>query len=456
MKRNRRFRGVSLGTVLALVLTVVVLVGMVRVLTPLMGDTAHISMNVENVFSVLDMAGEYLPQLTLSDIPIYQGQTAQPQPVEATVVPQQPQVTPMMTVPPTQAPTQAPTATPIPSGTFTLTIGGSVNMDEAVRQSGYYSDSKKYDFSEMLSLIKDEFTGDLTMVTLENLTLADVKVSNLNAPRDVMEALSQANIDVVGLGFDQIYDKGQEGLTETVHAARQAGLTTVGAYVDEQDAANIRMFDLDGIKVALMHYTEDLSKTSNSELKKSGATYAVPMAEEDRIRSDIEFARQQGARFIIASMHWGKEGTTAVTKAQQQLAQKMADMGVHLIVGTGTLVTQEAVWLNGTTPDGKLQQTLCAYSLGSLMNESRKDGNVASMLLQVTVTCDSTGGVNFNKVAYTPTYIWRYKADGKYYYRAVASDQEPPFGMDDDQIGYMEKAYGNIKKRLEGSPLQVR
>lgn len=55
-------------------------------------------------------------------------------------------------------------------------------MDDAVRKAGYYSDSQKYDFTEMLALLRSEMTGDITFLTLENLIQPDVKVSALNAP----------------------------------------------------------------------------------------------------------------------------------------------------------------------------------------------------------------------------------------------------------------------------------
>ena len=90
-----------------------------------------------------------------------------------------------------------------------------------------------------------------------------------------------------------------------------------------------------------------------------------------------------------------------------------------------------------------------------MLNESRKDGNVLGMLLQLQIFFDGKS-LSFEKVCYTPTYIWRYKQDGQYQYRIVPSDQPAPDGMSDEQIGYMQKAYKNLQKYLGDSPVTLR
>lgn len=168
----------------------------------------------------------------------------------------------------------------------------------------------------------------------------------------------------------------------------------------------------------------------------------------DAILRDIDAVRSAGAEVIVVSLNWGSAGKSAVTKKQQAFAQQLADAGVDVIVGTGNRIAQDVVWLSGKHPDGASKQTLCAYSLGGLVNESRKNGNVAAMLLQLKIACDGSGNVTFEQVSCTPTYIWRFKQDGRWYYRVVASDQPAPEGMEDDQIASMNRALQTIQKAL--------
>lgn len=435
-------RGISFGTVFMLAVTVVV-VGLSSAILPRLLGSADFRVDVTGAFSALSL-DDSLTALTLSDIPIG---AATPTPEVSAA----PDVTPM--------PTPQPTATPVPGGTVTLTIGGSVNIDEAIRKSAYYSESKKYDFTEMMTLLEDEMRSDLTLVTLENITYDAEKVSSVNVPSVVMDMLAQTGVDVVALGYPNAYDKGSEGLQATITEASERGMTTLGAYASEKDAQTLRLFTVDNVKVAFLHYTETISSTGKKAIRSDGADYALPTTlvngAPEAMLADVRDARAAGADVVIVSLNWGKVSASKPTTAQKELAQQLADAGADVIVGAGSRVVQPVTWLTAKGVDGSIRHTLCAWSLGSLINESRKDGNVLGMLLQLQISFDGDS-VSFERVCYTPTYIWRYKQDGQYYYRVVVSDQPAPDGMSDDQIGYMEKALRNLQKYLGDSPVTLR
>lgn len=440
-------RGVSFGTMFMLALSVLIL-GSTMVIFPRLLGTANIHVDGSEVLAALTLHDGF-PSLALSDIPL---SDATPVP-EATALPAS-QAT--MYVPEATA---APTSTPVPGGTVTLTFGGSINIEEAIRKSAYYSDSSKYDFSEIMALIRDELQSDLTMVSLENITYDADKVSTVNAPSAVMDMLADAGVDVVALGFSKAIDKGLDGLQATVHAAQNRGLSNIGAYANQADADELRLFTVDNVDVAYLHYTETISATGKKAISLEHAAYALPTIYIDGIPdgmfADIRNARAAGADVVVVSLNWGKVSASKPTVEQKELAQLLADAGADIIVGTGSRVVQPVTWLTSRDAKGNIRHTLCAWSLGSLLNESRKDGNVLGMLLQLQISFDGTA-LSFEKVCYTPTYIWRYKQDGQYQYRIAVSDQPAPDGMSDEQIGYMEKAYRNLQKYLGDSPVTLR
>ena len=421
MKKDHR--GISLGTYVMLGVTGAVLLGCFLILPGLLGQ-ARGTVDVRQVLSIFQTDG--MPSLTLSDIPITRGDSTGNLPA------------PEPTQPPaeTAAPT-IPSATQAPKkgGTVTLTLGGTVDMDDAVRKAGYYSDSQKYDFTEMLALLRSEMTGDITFLTLENLI--------------------QPGVNLVAIGFPKVYDKGADGVRTTLEALHERNLLTIGAYNTQEEASAICIRMLDNVPVAFLHYTEALSSTGKKAMKSSGASYAVPLADADKISADIRRAREQGAAVVVVSLNWGTSGTSKPTNAQRKLAQAIADAGADVIVGAGTRVVQPVTWLTHKNADGTAAQTLCAWSLGSLLNESRKDGNVAGMLLQLQISWDGQN-ISFGQVSYTPTYIWRQKVDGAYQYRVVASDQSAPNGMSEEQQGYMAKALRTIQNALADSPITIR
>lgn len=434
-------RGVSFGTVFMLSITMLVLGLSAAILPRLMGKS-DFRVDVSGAFSALTL-NDSLPVLAMNSIPISDA-TPTPVPTAQTVAPVA-----------TAAPTPTPTPTPVPGGTITLTIGGTVNVETAIRQSAYYSESKKYDFTEIMMLLEDEMSADLTLLTLENLTNDAAKVSELNAPSAVMDMLSAAGVDIVALGFPKAYEQGSEGLSTTIAAARDRGLSTLGAYATQADADEMRVFTVDGVKVAFLHYTQSVSATGKKNLSKEGASYALPLIDTSgAMLAQVRQARAN-ADVVVVSLNWGEISKSKPTAAQKEIAQQLADAGADVIVGAGSRVVQPVTWLTAKDEGGSIRHVLCAWGLGTLISDSRKDGNVAGMLLQLQIAFDGSS-LSFEKVCYTPTYIWRYQQDGKYQYRIVASDLPAPDGMADAQAGYMEKAFRNIQNKLDGSPVTLR
>ena len=65
-------------------------------------------------------------------------------------------------------------------------------IEEAVRKSCYASESSKYDFSRVMSLLKDNFQGREAAVFLENVLMDDTKVSETVVPAVGAEMLQEA------------------------------------------------------------------------------------------------------------------------------------------------------------------------------------------------------------------------------------------------------------------------
>lgn len=435
MKNRRRRRGISFGTCLMVLITLCVSLGFGAVLPRLHAGTT-ISPEAAAAFGALNLSD--IPKLSLSEIPI------QDKTVRITVAPT---VTPA----PTLAPDLMPETTPEPvSSSCTLTLGGSVMIETNVRRSGYYDDAETWDFTEIMTLLAPKLQADVTMVSLENLIYADAKKSDTVTAEEVVSMLTSAGVDAVALGFPKVYDHGIAGLSSTVNAMHGKGLAVVGARVQEDEEPFV-MITRNGVKMALLHYTDTVSSTGTKKLKNEKASFAVPMAKAENIAEDIKAARAAGAHAVIVSVNWGADDKSVPTKAQKELAQKIADAGADVILGTGTKVVQPVVWLEGAEGN----KTLCAYSMGVLICDGRSNGNVAGMLMHLKLSVDADGVLSMDRTTYTPTYVWRYRQDGDYYYRIVPSNNAtPPDGMEEDQIKSMTRALQTIETALgEDSPL---
>ena len=109
-----------------------------------------------------------------------------------------------------------------------------------------------------------------------------------------------------------------------------------------------------------------------------------------------------------------------------------------------------------TGPDGESRNTLVAYSVGTLLSESREANAIAGMLLHLQITCNEKGHVTFQSIEYTPTYIWKQTTSGRTAYRVIASHQSPPSEMDQNQREVMSRALQRVQETLANSPVYMR
>ena len=446
---EQEHRGVSAGSVLMLLLSAIVLIFCAIVLPRLMGSV-NLRMEDNAMLSSTNLNAS-LPELSQNDIPI-----SVPTPVPLAT--DMPRVTtspvPLVTA------TAEPTAVPV-TASVSLTFGGSINVDDLIRKSGFYSDTDKYDFTENLSLIAGELDSDFTLVSLECITDETGNVRQVpNAPPEVMDMLTAANIDIVALGYNRAFERGIEGVSATVREASQSGMQTLGLYDSQDDSARMRIVDVNGVQVAYLHYATSITNTAKRKMNADEAAYAMPItsvsAGGEQIAADIARARENGAHVVVVVINWsGSDSVNTTTTKMKNFMQSLADAGADIIVGTGTKTVKEVSWFVGKRADGSTHQTLCAWSLGSLLNGERNNGNVAGMLLHVQLNV-GPGGVNFERVSYTPTYIWRFKQDDYYRYRVVASDLPAPAGMDDTQASNAARALETLRKALGNSPITIR
>lgn len=414
---NRRRRGVSAGSIVMLSVTAVVLI----------------------LFAVFIMPVSGSPRPAVTAIPTEQAAS-----------------TPAVSSP-------APYATPgrqaetaqAAARSFTLTAGGTVAMETAVVSSGYYSDARSYDFSDIFSLLRQDLQADISMVTLENLVVPSARLSKLVAPAEIMTMLQRGGVDTVAIGFRRCFEQGADGVASTREAAALRGMRTIGAFSDEAQAlpaAQIR--EINGVRVAILHFSQNLSDTSANKLRRDGRTSLVPQASQ--AAADIRAAREAGAEVVIVSAHWGREGNTTPIRSQQNLAQEMANAGADVIIGTGSRVVQTAEWLTGTQEDGSQRQTLCCWSLGCLISDSRSNNAVAGMLLHLTIQVDAGGAVVVQDAAYTPTFAWRYSVSSATRYQVVSALRDAPDAMNSDQRTALSNARKRVENKMNGSALRER
>ncbi len=329
----------------------------------------------------------------------------------------------------------------------TLTAAGTLAIEKNIRQSAYTSDTKLYDFTEMMSLLKSSITGNLNTVFLENLLMDDTKVSDTVVPSCAAELPLQAGLTICMAGFDDAWAQKQAGVDSTLNALRGRGLSVLGMFSAATENRYL-IREINGIKIAMMQYTGRMSSNTRKKMMRDGVEWTVPEADAEIIAGDLGRAKNDGADIRVVYLTWGKNLASSPTKEQRELAKQIADNGADIIIGAGTRVAQTVEYL--TASDGR--KVLCAWSLGTLMSDDRGSANrIGGFLLHLSFRRDESGKAGLESVTYTPTYVWKYRQDDHYYYKCLAANKPAPDGMDSEQIKIMEKTLAAVRKTLEES-----
>lgn len=265
-------------------------------------------------------------------------------------------------------------------------------IDSGLQNDGSYDYSMIY--NEIQEIVED---ADISIIGQE--TVFGGKEAGysgypmFNTPDEVGDALAECGYDIVLHATNHIMDKFSEGVERTWEFwENYPDITVLGIHPDEEHDEEIEIYENDGVKLALLNYTYDTNGIKLPDDKE----YLVELIDEDNIESDAEYA-EENADFTIAFMHWGIEYSTTPSEEQKELAEKMADWGVDLIIGSHPHVIEPVEWI--TTDKGN--KVLVYYSLGNFVSRQTDIINLLGGMAKITLKSDK-GEVSIDEYSFKP------------------------------------------------------
>lgn len=244
-----------------------------------------------------------------------------------------------------------------------------------------------YDFRPMFSDVRALVrSADLAVCHLETpmaprgerLTTYPV----FGVPGEVAGALAWAGFDHCSTASNHVLDRGVAGIEATMDALEGAGITQRGMARDAAGAEPL-VRDVAGIPVALLSYTYGY----NGFRPPAGQPWRSNLIDPARIRRDARLARERGARVVIASVHWGIEGSRVPSDAQRRIAREITGRGgVDLVVGHHAHVLQPIERVNGTWVLFGLSNLVSNLPTDARWPAASQDG----ALVEVSVTVSPT------------------------------------------------------------------
>ncbi|MGN0997376.1 MAG: CapA family protein [Candidatus Ventricola sp.] len=392
---KRRGCGVSLGTLLMLLLTALVVGGCALFLAMIArGGGAPVSL--AHALSTQEPQATPAPTQSASAVP------------EPTLTPQ-----------PTDAP---PTPAPV---TITLAAAGTVYAPKAVRESARQRDGS-YDFSSVFSGLLDTLSGaDLAIATLETTTAGrDKGFGNYNTAPELLDALRACGVDLLSLATEHALDKGYDGLELTVSELTARGLACAGANPDGA-AGQSAMLRVGGVQVAVLAYAYGLSD-EGARRTDGDSQGALARLEVERMVRDITQARVSGANLVVVLPHWGTKNKQDTPDTLHRMARTLAEAGADVILGAHPNVAQGTERLSVKRADGLEHEAVVCYSLGTLLTDARTAENTAGMIAHLSVTYDpATRRTTLGELYCTPVYVACQREQGETVYRVVDAESAP-------------------------------
>lgn len=324
-----------------------------------------------------------------------------------------------------------------------------------------------YDFSPSFQYIKEMVSeADISLGILEG-ALAGGEPTGypiFNSPDEVIDSLRDTGIDVVNYANNHIYDYDDEGLQRTIEITKEKGLDVLGVKSTEEEK-NYLVKEVNGIKIGFLAYVFETSminghKTINSNIL---STYSENLINTfnyndlesfyNRIASEISAMKAEGVEFIIASMHWGEEYNTYIEATQNEIAKKLNELGVDIILGGHPHVIQPYEIICNESG----HSTFVIYSQGnSLSNQSEQEIGVAEsedgIMIKFTLE-KKDGNVSLKEYKIIPTWVYKEeKGDGTYYHKIIPVEEAlanpEKYGINSDVYARLENSLNRTKSIL--------
>ena len=403
MSRKRRRRGVSLGSVLMILVTALVVAAFVVFLLAIVGEDVY-----ERTGALIHMLSEQ----GLFD-------RAQDEPTPAPLTTAAPQAQNGFVMAFAQEDAASPEVQVSSVSSFTLAAAGTVCAPRAVRTSAE-DGAGGYDFEAVFAGLGNALGGaDLTIATLETATAGEERgYGSYNAPPELLDALRSRGVNVLALATERALDKGYDGLQITMREMTSRSLGCAGIIAQEGDSG-AEVLRLGGMQVAVLAYSYGISDEGREQTN-ADERGMVALIDEARMIRDITNARLNGANVVIVLPHWGTKNRLETPQDVRELAVRLAEAGADVILGAHPNVVQETERLSVTRSDGLTYDAVVCYSLGCLLTDARTPENTAGMIARLTVSYDpGTRRVSLGDLACTPVYIACQREGEENVYRVV-------------------------------------
>ncbi len=346
------------------------------------------------------------------------------------------------------------------TSTMHIRAAGDLNITDSVVASGLAATGYEFtrSFIDVAHLLAE---ADLTVLNLEgNICGEPYGTARTSAPKQILESLRSAGVDLVQVANSTSINNGLIGLRSTLQAVHDSGLEPMGAYGSSEDfqrAKGYTICEANGIRVAFVAFTKGMSGMglpSGSEdcvnLLYTDYDSEYKNVNTDGITKILKNVASESPDLTVAMLHWGSEGTDTISDTQERIVKLMQKNGVDVIIGTHPHRVHKIDF-------NQASGTLIAYSLGDFFGDATAGGSNYSIILDIEVTKDNHAGVTrVTGFDYIPIYTQKESecVDGD---RRVLRIHEAMYAYENNFVDAVTKAcYDSMEYSLQRIDARVK
>ena len=260
--------------------------------------------------------------------------------------------------------------------TWTLLAAGDVLMER----------SERLGLDPFASIEPPLGSADLSVVNVE-MAISDRgtardKTYVFRAPPAAAARIAAGGVRVANLANNHAMDYGPDALADTIDLLEAAGVTTIGAGSNIDEAYRYRVLTTRvGLSVAFV----GASLIVPSNFAAGPTTPGIASAHSPDLARVLDSVRAAAAAAdaVVVVVHWGIERNPCPNDAQRSLARQLLDAGADAIIGHHPHVLQPVVFTG---------EKLVAFSLGNFIWEPRQNMGGETGVLQIDFDGDRVVG----------------------------------------------------------------